>query len=85
MAKYRRPASMRKFIGTCPYKGCGLGCSSEYNHRAKYAYITKNWKAKVERMNSEVQQGGDSVVHWNTLKNIGILYSLPKCSPGEPT
>ena len=38
----------RKRTGICIYTKCNLNCKNEYHHRAKYAYISRRWKNKIE-------------------------------------
>jgi len=55
MGKYKK-------IGTCPFKNCRLGCGSEQNHRARYAYITQNWRFKMQFVDSKLEKKIDRFI-----------------------
>lgn len=71
---------MRKNKTTvCPYKGCKLGCIDQAKHRSVYAYINKSWRKKVEKLDQEIKHKSPKV-NWEILKDLGILYTLPRKS-----
>jgi hypothetical protein len=71
---------MRKNKTTvCPYKGCKLGCVDQSNHRSVYAHINKSWRKKVEKLDEEIKHKSPKV-NWEILKDLGILYTLPRKS-----
>lgn len=73
---------VRSFKNTrqCPYKNCKLYCETEYAHRARYSYINRNWRKKVEKLDQEIQEKPSHKINWNLLKKLGVLYNIPNGS-----
>lgn len=67
-------------LRTCPYEGCRLRCSSKQSHRARYAYISSQWKEKVLNLNEKMKEKKSKKINYEVLKDIGILWPIPDSS-----